>query len=94
MIQTLSGAQALYASLGLFVGALLGLFHFVSLRVIVRLYVEGGAARAVAIKILRFGLLIAILAALAKVAVAALVGGAFGLLAARGFVLRRLGSAP
>jgi F1F0 ATPase subunit 2 len=94
LTHTLTASPALHAFLGLFAGALLGLFHFAALWANVRLYIEGGAVGGVAIQILRFGLLIAVLAALAKLGAAALLGSAFGLFVARGFVLRRFGRTP
>lgn len=94
LTQALFVSQALHAFLGLFAGTLLGLFHFASLRANVRLYVEGGAVRAVGIQILRFGLLVAVLAVLAKLGAVALLAGAAGLFIARGFVLRWVERTP
>lgn len=81
--------QGLYALLGFGLGVLVGLTHFTSLRWIVRLYTGGGALRAVVIQLGRFVVLVGVLAALAQLGAAALLGGAAGILAARAFVLRR-----
>jgi F1F0 ATPase subunit 2 len=84
-------AKPLSALFGLAVGALLGLAHFGSLWWNTRLYADGNFFRAFAVQSGRFGLLIVILAALAKIGAAGLLGGALGLVFARGLLLRRYG---
>ncbi|WP_296706017.1 ATP synthase subunit I [Rhodoblastus sp.] len=86
-----SYANGLNALFGLAVGALLGLAHFGSLWWNTRLYADGGFLRALAVQLGRFGLLIVVLAALAKIGAPALLGGALGVFFTRGLLLRRLG---
>ncbi|SDL24486.1 ATP synthase subunit I [Aliiruegeria lutimaris] len=78
------------AALGFAAGLALGFAHFASLRRIVTLYLSGAApARALALQLVRFAVLVAALAALARIGATPLLAGALGLLAARTVVLRR-----
>jgi F1F0 ATPase subunit 2 len=78
---------------GLAVGVLLGLAHFGSLWWNAQLFLSGGAFRAFGVQLIRFGILLAVLAGLAKLGALPLLSGALGLLLARGLLIRRLGSA-
>ena len=72
------------------IGLAAGLFHFSTLGAVTRLYLQGGfMGRAVALQILRLGLLAAVLAALAFAGAVPLMAGALGLLIGRAIVLRR-----
>ena len=71
-------------------GALLGLFHFGSLWLNVRLFAGGGAWRALGVQGLRFCLLIAVLGGLAMFGAMTLLSGTLGLFLARGLVLSRV----
>ena len=79
------------ALFGFGVGVVLGLIHFGSLWWNTRAFLSGSASRAFAIQLLRFGLLIIVLAGLAKLGALPLLTGALGLFLARGLMLRRLG---
>jgi F1F0 ATPase subunit 2 len=81
---------ALTALLGLAAGVLLGLAHFGSLRWNVRLFTSGGGRRALGAQLLRFALVFAVLAGLAKLGALPLLAGALGILLARQLVLRRV----
>jgi F1F0 ATPase subunit 2 len=84
----------LHALLGLAAGMALGLAHFASLAWNTRLYVKGGAARALTVQLLRLALLALAFAWLARSGALPLLAGALGLLLARRLVLRRLGAVP
>lgn len=87
-------ALLLHALPGLAAGTALGLAHFASLAWNTRLYVTGGAARALAVQLLRLAVLAAAFAGLARLGALPLLAGALGLLLARQLVLRRLGAVP
>lgn len=87
-------ALARAALLGFMVGTLLGAAHFSSLWWNVRLFAKGGAARAFGVQLLRFGLLIIVLVALARTGATALLAGMLGAGAARSLIVRRLGRVP
>ncbi|SER42678.1 F1/F0 ATPase, subunit 2 [Azotobacter beijerinckii] len=74
---------------GLLVGLLVGALHFASLALNLRLFCAGRVLPALALQLLRVGLSVAVLAALIRVGLAALLAGAAGLLLARQRVLRR-----
>ncbi|MBN8892075.1 MAG: hypothetical protein BGP12_14310 [Rhodospirillales bacterium 70-18] len=78
---------------GFAVGVLLGAAHFGSLWWNTRLYAGGAAGRALAMQMLRIGVLVAVLAVLARFGAVALLAGAAGLLLARAVLVRRLGGA-
>ena len=81
-------------ALGLVLGFAAGLVHFASLRRVTELYLGGGSpARAVALQLVRFAGLGAVLALLAWLGAAPLIAGALGLTLARGVLLRRAGKA-
>jgi F1F0 ATPase subunit 2 len=77
---------------GFAAGVPLGLVHFSSLWLNVRLFTTGGAALALGLQLLRFALLLAVLVALAMAGAAALLFGGLGICVARRVVLRRVGS--
>jgi F1F0 ATPase subunit 2 len=77
---------------GFAAGMLLGLIHFSSLWINVRLFTTGGAALALCVQLLRFALLLAVLVALAMAGAVALLFGGLGICVARRVVLRRVGS--
>lgn len=76
--------------LGLVSGALLGYAHFISLRRVTALYLQGGATlRALALQLARLAVLAALLTGLALLGAVPLSGGAVGIMLARLLVLRR-----
>lgn len=79
---------------GFVAGVVLGIAHFGSLWWNTRLYAAGTAGRALAVQVLRIAVLVAVLALLARLGTAALLGGAAGLLLARAVLVRRLGRTP
>ena len=76
------------------VGFLFGLAHFGSLWWNARLYAGHGAVLALALQLVRLGLLVLVLATLARLGAAPLVAAASGLLVARLLLVRRLGRLP
>ena len=75
---------------GLLVGLLVGTLHFASLALNLRLFSSGRVLPALALQLLRVGLSVALLAALIRLGLAALLAGALGLLLARQLTLRRV----
>lgn len=75
---------------GLLVGLLVGTLHFASLGLNLRLFSAGRVLPALALQLLRVGLSVALLAALIRLGLAALLAGALGLLLARQLTLRRM----
>jgi F1F0 ATPase subunit 2 len=76
---------------GLAAGTVVGAVHFGSLWWNTRLYASGGVVLAFSVQLFRFALLTIILIALAAIGAAALLAGAFAVLATRGALVRRLG---
>jgi len=74
---------------GLLVGLLVGVMHFSSLAFNLRLFTAGRLLPALALQLLRVGLSVALLAALIRFGLAALLAGALGLLLARQFHIRK-----
>jgi F1F0 ATPase subunit 2 len=91
---SVANAPAVGAFLGFGVGVLLGLVHFGALWWNAQLYLHRGALRALAIQLVRFAVLLAGLAGLAKLGALPLLSGALGLLLARALLVRRLGRSP
>lgn len=87
------GHPALLVALGLAGGALAGLAHFGSLSWNARLYAGGSPFVAIGVQLVRFALLIAILAGLARLGAPALLSGALAVLAVRSIVVRRVARA-
>ncbi len=75
-------------SIGLIAGLGAGLIHFALLWWNTRLFLTGGAVKAVVMHFARFAVTGAVLLALAKLGAAALLGGGTGFLLARGPLLR------
>lgn len=85
----------LHAALGALAGAALGTAFFRALAVTARLYVAGGARRALALHAVRLGGAVAAFTLVAAAAgAAALVGMLAGFQAARSVALRRVRRAP
>ena len=78
-------------ALGAAAGAAAGFAYFTALRWNVDLFERGATPIAILLLVTRFGLLTALLVALAKLGAPALLSAALGLLAARRITLRRLG---
>lgn len=76
---------------GLATGLFAGLLHFAGLWVNVRLLSSRGPLKAMALQLLRFGIVIGLFYALALLGASALLAGMTGLLLARQAVLWRLG---
>lgn len=80
------------ALVGFGVGVLVGLFHFRSLWWNTQAYANGGSPfRALALHLLRFAILVVLLAGLAELGALPLLAGALGVFASRAYVLRRVG---
>ncbi len=78
------------ALVGFALGLALGLVHFLSLRTVTALYLDGGSTlRALALQLIRLALLGGGLVALALLGALPLLTGAAGVLVARQIVLRR-----
>lgn len=78
--------------LGFALGFAAGLVHFATLRRVTALYLGGsGAGRALALQIVRLAGLAAVLVLLAWLGAGPLLGGALGVLVARGVILHRAG---
>ncbi|MOA21539.1 N-ATPase, AtpR subunit [compost metagenome] len=75
---------------GLLVGLLVGTLHFASLALNLRLFSAGRVLPGLALQLLRVGLSVALLAALIRLGLGALLAGALGLLLARQLTLRRM----
>ncbi|WP_428927918.1 ATP synthase subunit I [Marinibacterium sp. SX1] len=76
--------------LGLALGLGVGLVHFMTLRRVTDLYLDGRATgRAIGLQLLRLLAMAALMVVLALQGAAPLLAGAAGLLIARGIVLRR-----
>lgn len=84
-------ALAASFAIGLVAGLCIGLLHFALLWWNTRLFLTGGAAKAVLLHLARFGVTALVLLALAKLGAAALLGGGAGFLLARGPLLRHFG---
>ena len=74
---------------GLLAGLLVGVVHFASLAFNLRLFTAGRVLPALALQLLRVGLSVALLAALIRLGLAALLAGAGGLLLVRQLFIRR-----
>ena len=74
---------------GLLAGQLVGAVHFASLAFNLRLFTAGRVLPALALQLLRVGLSVALLAALIRLGLAALLAGAGGLLLVRQLFIRR-----
>ncbi len=84
---TLSTPYALAVGIG--AGALVGLFHFLSLKKNAGFYLEGNFGWALLLQCLRFAVLLVVFVALAKLGPWALLSGAASLLAVRTLVVSR-----
>lgn len=87
-------SSIVFACLSLVAGMCGGAVHFSSLRLNTGLFARGKPLRALAMQLLRFMLLVSLLAGLAKLGPGCLLAGALGLVAVRGPVLRRFGRMP
>lgn len=87
------GHPVLLVLLGLAGGALAGLVHFGSLSWNARLYASASLSAAIGVQLVRFALLIAILAGAARLGAPALLSGALAILAMRSVVIRRVARA-
>ena len=74
---------------GLLAGLLVGVVHFASLAFNLRLFTAGRVLPALGLQLLRVGLSVALLAALIRLGLAALLAGAGGLLLVRQLFIRR-----
>lgn len=89
-----SGGPYLRAALFLPAGIALGGAYFGTLVWNARLYLSGGAGRAVAIQLGRFALLVGILSGIAQLGAQPLLWAALGVFVGRMIVVRRFGRSP
>ena len=85
----MTAATVAHAVLGFAFGALLGTVYFQSLWWNVQLLTSGSAWRAIALHLLRFGVLIVSLYTASRYGAVTLISVAFGIIVARSQVLRR-----
>jgi len=78
---------------GLMIGVFAGAFHFWSLRIVTRRFVDGDLF-AVALQVLRFGALGLVLFALSLAGAIPLIAATAGIVLARSYLLGRLGGMP